>query len=188
MCCMSANVIHNSGATSSFCPPPPPLISSTATMSTTTRPCTLPKGRQNKSPLSFARYQLAHYRLCASDCALSSCSNPPCTPHRRAASHALSVTTGPSACTAHRSVRPEPSSYQFFPPNSLCNLLMSAQIDSRVLLSGMHGRGVVSVQRLLWLEYEVEGEEGQGVRQRLEQQLLSGDSRDVCPHDSKSKL
>jgi hypothetical protein len=75
---------------------------------------------------------------------------------------------------------------------------MSAQIDSRVLLAGWHGRGVVSVQRLLWLEYEVEGEEGQGVRQRLEQQLLSGDSREqqllsgescgVCPHDSKSKL
>jgi hypothetical protein len=65
---------------------------------------------------------------------------------------------------------------------------MSAQIDSRVLLAGWHGRGVVSVQRLLWLEYEVEGEEGQGVRQRLEQQLLSGDSCGVCPHDSMSKL
>ena len=35
-----------------------------------------------------------------------------------------------------------------------------------------NGRGVVGVNRLLWLEYEIEGAEGDAIRQRLEQHLL----------------
>lgn len=53
------------------------------------------------------------------------------------------------------------------------------------MLKGTLQRGLVSVQRVLWLEYEVEGEEKERVRQRLEQHLLSDST---CPHEHASKL
>ena len=46
----------------------------------------------------------------------------------------------------------------------------------------MH-RGVVSVHRLLWLEYEVEGWGEEGIRQRFEQYLLGSCP---CPHGQES--
>ncbi len=48
-----------------------------------------------------------------------------------------------------------------------------------------NGRGVVDVQRLLWLEYEVEGLVEEGVRQRLEQHMLAPSDVQRTPEASK---
>ena len=77
-------------------------------------------------------------------------------------------TTGRSGCTAPGFEFPFSSPLLLL----LLLLIMSVQVDARALQAEWMGRGVVSIQRVLWLEYEVEGSGADGVRQRLEQHML----------------